>query len=167
VRGHESDHRSAKATHRRSFRVQITEHNVRPIWCTIENWYGVLVIDESTATDWPILLSATVRSKIGYSAAAEEYTGDRYQISLHAPDYASRVNRVRELEAWQSIPQPTAWQRIGNQINAAFVFARADFVKLLNLAHFRRGIRFTITAAAAAAKIVCKTNLSQIMFSLV
>jgi hypothetical protein len=26
------------------------------------------------------------------------------------------------------IPQPTKWQRIGNQIDAAFVFARADFV---------------------------------------
>ena len=28
------------------------------------------------------------------------------------------------------IPQPTKWQRIGNQIDAAFVFARADFVKV-------------------------------------
>jgi hypothetical protein len=26
------------------------------------------------------------------------------------------------------IPQPFEWQRIGNQIDAAFVFARADFV---------------------------------------
>jgi hypothetical protein len=24
--------------------------------------------------------------------------------------------------------QPTKWQRIGNQINAAMIFARADFV---------------------------------------
>jgi hypothetical protein len=37
---------------------------------------GVFVIDESTATDWPILLSATVRSKIGYGATAEEQTSD-------------------------------------------------------------------------------------------
>jgi hypothetical protein len=26
-----------------------------------------------------------------------------------------------------AIPQPTEWQRIGNQIDAAFIFARADF----------------------------------------
>ena len=26
------------------------------------------------------------------------------------------------------IPQPTEWQRIGNQIDAAMIFARADFV---------------------------------------
>ena len=26
------------------------------------------------------------------------------------------------------IPQPTEWQRIGNQIDAATIFARADFV---------------------------------------
>ena len=31
---------------------------------------------------------------------------------------------------WLAIPQPTEWQRIGNQIDAAFIFARADFVKL-------------------------------------
>lgn len=28
-----------------------------------------------------------------------------------------------------AIPQPTEWQRSGNQIDAAFIFARADFVK--------------------------------------
>src|SRR5438128_7764402 len=29
-----------------------------------------------------------------------------------------------------AIPQPTEWQRIGNQIEAAFIFARADFVSV-------------------------------------
>ena len=29
-----------------------------------------------------------------------------------------------------TIPQPTEWQRIGNQIDAASIFARADFVKV-------------------------------------
>jgi hypothetical protein len=29
---------------------------------------------------------------------------------------------------WFAIPQPTEWQRIGNKINAAFVFARADLI---------------------------------------
>ena len=28
------------------------------------------------------------------------------------------------------IPEPTEWQRIGNQIDAAMIFARADFVKV-------------------------------------
>ena len=27
--------------------------------------------------------------------------------------------------------QPTEWQRIGNQIDAAFIFARADFVNVI------------------------------------
>jgi hypothetical protein len=27
-----------------------------------------------------------------------------------------------------AVPQPTEWQRIGDQIGAAFIFARADFV---------------------------------------
>src|SRR5439155_8031316 len=71
---HEGEYRSATATHGCGFRIQITEHNVRPIWCTIENWYSVLVIDESTATDWPILLSATVRSIIRHGTTAEEQT---------------------------------------------------------------------------------------------
>ena len=28
------------------------------------------------------------------------------------------------------IPQPAEWQRIGNQIDAALIFARADFVNV-------------------------------------
>jgi hypothetical protein len=27
-----------------------------------------------------------------------------------------------------AVPQPTEWQRIGNQIDAAMIFARSDFV---------------------------------------
>jgi len=30
-----------------------------------------------------------------------------------------------------AIPQPTEWQRIGNQINAAFILARADFINVV------------------------------------
>ena len=29
-----------------------------------------------------------------------------------------------------AIPQPTEWQRIGNQISVAFVFARTHFMKM-------------------------------------
>jgi hypothetical protein len=28
------------------------------------------------------------------------------------------------------VPQPTEWQRIGNQIDAAMIFARSDFVSV-------------------------------------
>jgi len=38
------------------------------------------------------------------------------------------VNRVADC-VWLAIPQGTEWQRIGNQIDAAMIFARADFVK--------------------------------------
>jgi hypothetical protein len=37
---------------------------------------------------------------------------------------------------WLSVPQTTERQRIGNQIDAAMIFARADFVNVLNLSHF-------------------------------
>jgi hypothetical protein len=30
--------------------------------------------------------------------------------------------------AYLAIPQPTEWQRVGNQIDAAKIFARVDFV---------------------------------------
>jgi hypothetical protein len=31
---------------------------------------------------------------------------------------------------WLAISKATEWQRIGNQIDAAFIFARADFVNV-------------------------------------
>jgi hypothetical protein len=31
---------------------------------------------------------------------------------------------------WFAVPEPTEWQRIGNQINAALVFAWSDFVNV-------------------------------------
>jgi hypothetical protein len=31
---------------------------------------------------------------------------------------------------WPGIPKPTEWRRIGNQVDAAMVFARADFVNV-------------------------------------
>jgi hypothetical protein len=38
---------------------------------------------------------------------------------------------------WVTVPQATKWQRIGNQMDAAFIFARADFVTVL-VSHGRR-----------------------------
>ena len=32
---------------------------------------------------------------------------------------------------WLAVPQATEWQHIGNQIDAAMIFARADFVDVL------------------------------------
>jgi hypothetical protein len=47
--------------------------------------------------------------------------------------FAAAVNRVARCirdGIGIAIPEPTEWQRIGNEINAAFIFARADFVKV-------------------------------------
>jgi hypothetical protein len=41
-----------------------------------------------------------------------------------------RASSARCPPARKRVPQPTAWQRIGNQIEAAFISARADFVNL-------------------------------------
>src|SRR5262249_1948139 len=38
------------------------------------------------------------------------------------------VHRVADCMIRRVIPQPPEWQHIGNQINAAMIFARADFV---------------------------------------
>jgi hypothetical protein len=38
------------------------------------------------------------------------------------------VHRVADFIIPRVIPQPTKWQRIGNEINAAMIFARTDFV---------------------------------------
>ena len=37
-----------------------------------------------------------------------------------------------------AIPQPTEWQRVGNQIDAAFSFAGADFVNAHGMPNRRR-----------------------------
>ena len=36
------------------------------------------------------------------------------------------------------VPQPTEWQHIGNEIDAAFIFARADFVSVHRKPQTRR-----------------------------
>jgi hypothetical protein len=43
-----------------------------------------------------------------------------------------------------STPQPTEWQRIGNQIDAATIFARAHFVKVLRTRHRDCSYHFVI-----------------------
>ena len=61
-----------------------------------------------------------------------------------------------------AIPQSTEWQRIGDQIDAAMIFAGTDFVNVLNFSHFLglRGDSLAITATATPAKTVCKNKWS-------
>jgi hypothetical protein len=60
-----------------------------------------------------------------------------------------------------AIPQPTERQHIGNQIKAAIILARSDFV---NMHHFGlRGNRFTITAAATAANTRTPPTINAMM----
>ena len=33
------------------------------------------------------------------------------------------------------VPQPPEWQRVGNEIDAAMIFARSDFVNVQNAFH--------------------------------
>jgi hypothetical protein len=40
------------------------------------------------------------------------------------------VHRVADCIIRRVIPQPTEWQDIKNEINAAFILARADFVSV-------------------------------------
>jgi aminomuconate-semialdehyde/2-hydroxymuconate-6-semialdehyde dehydrogenase len=42
------------------------------------------------------------------------------------PAFAIRQSKTTA-RSCEALPQPTEWQHIGNQINAAFIFARADF----------------------------------------
>jgi len=34
------------------------------------------------------------------------------------------------LRVWLAVPQATEWQRIGNEIDTAMIFARADFINV-------------------------------------
>jgi hypothetical protein len=44
---------------------------------------------------------------------------------------AAAMLRVVDCVVDFQVPQPTEWQRIGNQIDAAMIFARADFLNVL------------------------------------
>ena len=53
------------------------------------------------------------------------------------PDGAA-MHRVADCMIRRVIPQPTEWENIGNEVKAAFVFARSDFIKVFNRFHFRK-----------------------------
>jgi len=45
------------------------------------------------------------------------------------------VHRVADCIIRRVILQPSEWQHIGNQIDAAMIFARANFVNVLRFGH--------------------------------
>jgi hypothetical protein len=66
---------------------------------------------------------------------------------------------------WLAIPQATEWQRIGNESDAAFIFARADFVKVdrrlhqrWTLNHFFVAVRSAKEAESAIMKTLIKNT---------
>ena len=70
-----------------------------------------------------------------------------------------------------AVPQTTEWQGIADEIDAAMILARVDFVNVSILCHDlalstfvleRR--RFTHTANSTARKTVCNDSLSIITF---
>ena len=53
---------------------------------------------------------------------------------------------------WVAVPQPTEWQRIGNQINAAMIFARTDLIN----------VHIHFLCNAAASFLATRRNTTQI-----
>jgi hypothetical protein len=47
----------------------------------------------------------------------------------------SMVLKTRGSVALLVVPQPTEWKDVGNEIEAAMIFAGADFIKVLNRFH--------------------------------
>jgi hypothetical protein len=45
------------------------------------------------------------------------------------------VLKTRGSVALLVVPQPTEWKDVGNEIEAAMIFAGADFIKVLNRFH--------------------------------
>ncbi len=59
-----------------------------------------------------------------------------------------------------SVPQATEWQRIGNQIDAAMIFARADFVKVRWLHGMVRCKRFLAYPITESSPIIMSSLLN-------
>ena len=52
-------------------------------------------------------------------------------------------------------PQPTEWKRIGSQIDAAFVFARSDFVNVLEFSHRIIALKHFLVALWSTKEAEC------------
>ena len=114
---HEGNHSTSSAANGCSFGIQITNYIIWPIWGTKENTHCIFGVYEAACGDGPILLSPTIRSKIRYSAAAEKHTRGQQQISLHARDYAIRVNQfvVAVLSGKPKIVRMSQWESIAKR----------------------------------------------------
>ena len=65
------------------------------------------------------------RQEIPFSKAQLKYLSDLRSIANNGGDADCILDRIR-----LAVPQPTEWQCIANQIDAAFIFARSDFVNV-------------------------------------
>jgi hypothetical protein len=52
---------------------------------------------------------------------------------IRSASFAIRQIKNDSSAILSSGPQPTEWQRIGNQINAAFIFTRTYFINVLRI----------------------------------
>jgi len=65
-----------------------------------------------------------------------DHIASRIVNSNHRIMRSAAVDRVADCVAdrvWLTVPQTTEWQRIGNQIDAAMILARADFVNVYRM----------------------------------
>ena len=53
---------------------------------------------------------------------------------------------------WLAVPQPTEGQHLGNKIDAAMVFTRADFLEVMRARHRDRSYHFVFAAWRAKAR---------------
>jgi len=59
---------------------------------------------------------------------------------IRSASFAIRQIKNDSSAILSSGPQPTEWQRIGNQINAAFVFTRTYFINVLRIGSSRSSV---------------------------
>jgi hypothetical protein len=69
------------------------------------------------------------------------------------------IEAVRVAETWlpTTIPQLTEWQRIGNQIDAAMIFARAHFIKVLEAQTVCRAVAQMTASRCPTKQARCRT----------
>jgi hypothetical protein len=67
--------------------------------------------------------------QFGFRQRQKRATGKR--VVVHADEKLTAFVEFGVADCiWPCVTEPTEWQHIGNQIDAAFIFARADFVKV-------------------------------------
>ena len=79
--------------------------------------------------------------------------------STHGNPKPSEQNKLRIVKCvadcvWLAVPQATEWQRIGNQVDTAMVFARVHIVKTILCGSETHRTKVPFTAGGGAGKIV-------------